>query len=209
MSTKANELMLSDIPIVRDFEDVFPDDLSGLPPQRQVEFHVDLIPGATPVAKSPYRLAPSEMQELSEQLQELTRYGHFEFTVMPFGLTNAPAVFMDLMNREGEAVCEVLQVRVLVAIGNFIPFKPDLTFMDEIVESDNMDVTTIVTPSNVKKVELNHESADVKNNGDDVEPKTIRNDSFRPLVIEDWNSDDDSEIEFIPNVEDKTVRPST
>ncbi|GKC64073.1 hypothetical protein Tco_1096671 [Tanacetum coccineum] len=71
MSTKANEPTLSDIPIVRDFEDVFPDDLSGLLPQRQVEFRIDLIPEATPVAKSPYRLAPSEMQELSEQLQEL------------------------------------------------------------------------------------------------------------------------------------------
>ncbi|GJX49039.1 ribonuclease H-like domain-containing protein [Tanacetum coccineum] len=93
--------------------------------------------------------------------------------------------------------------------GNFIPFKPDLTFMDEIVESENMDVITIVTPSNVKKVESNHESADVKNNGDAVEPKTVRKNSFRPPVIEDWNSDDDSEVEFIPNVEDKTVRPST
>ncbi|GJU46171.1 putative reverse transcriptase domain-containing protein [Tanacetum coccineum] len=98
MSTKANEPMLSDIPIIRDFEDVFPDDLSGLPPQRQVEFRINLIPGATPIAKSPYRLAPSEMQELSEQLQK-TRYGHFEFTIMPFGLTNALVVFMDLMNR--------------------------------------------------------------------------------------------------------------
>ncbi|GKG61338.1 hypothetical protein Tco_0619063, partial [Tanacetum coccineum] len=67
MSTKANELTLSDIPIVRDFKDVFPDDLSGLPPQ-QVEFRIDLIPGATPVAKSLYRLASSKMQELSEQL---------------------------------------------------------------------------------------------------------------------------------------------
>ncbi|GJV50310.1 putative ribonuclease H-like domain-containing protein [Tanacetum coccineum] len=93
--------------------------------------------------------------------------------------------------------------------GNFIPFKPDLTFMDEIVESENMDVTTIVTPSNVKTVESNHESADVKSNGDAVEPKTVRKNSFRPPVIEDWNSDDDSEVEFIPNVEDKTVRPST
>ncbi|GJS76601.1 putative reverse transcriptase domain-containing protein [Tanacetum coccineum] len=92
MSTKANEPTLSDIPIVRDFEDVFPNDLSGLPPQRQVEFCIDLIPRAKPVAKSPYWLAPSEMQEL-------TRYGHFEFTDLPFGLTNAPAVFMDLMNR--------------------------------------------------------------------------------------------------------------
>ncbi|GKA39724.1 hypothetical protein Tco_0732275 [Tanacetum coccineum] len=94
-------------------------------------------------------------------------------------------------------------------IGNFIPSKPDLMFMDEIVESENMDVITVVTPSNVKKVESNHESADVKNNGDAVEPKTVRKNSFRPLVIEDWNSDDDSKEEFIPTVEDKTVRPST
>ncbi|GKD57326.1 ribonuclease H-like domain-containing protein, partial [Tanacetum coccineum] len=93
--------------------------------------------------------------------------------------------------------------------GNFIPFKPDLTFMDEIVESENMDVITIVTPSNGKKVESNHESADVKNNGDAVEPKIVRKNSFRPPVIEDWNSDDESEVEFIPNVKDKTVRPST
>ncbi|GJR02390.1 retrovirus-related pol polyprotein from transposon TNT 1-94 [Tanacetum coccineum] len=93
--------------------------------------------------------------------------------------------------------------------GNFIPFKSNLTFIDEIVESENMDVTTIVTPGNVKKVVSNHESTDVKNNGDAVEPKTVRKNSFRPPVIEDWNSDDDSEVEFIPNVEDKTVRPST
>ncbi|GJZ01488.1 hypothetical protein Tco_0519449 [Tanacetum coccineum] len=69
--------------------------------------------------------------------------------------------------------------------GNFIPSKPDLTFMDEIVECDNMNVITVVTPSNVKKVESNQESADVKNNGDVVEPKTVRKNNFRPLVIED------------------------
>ncbi|GJS76953.1 putative ribonuclease H-like domain-containing protein [Tanacetum coccineum] len=91
--------------------------------------------------------------------------------------------------------------------GNFIPFKPDLTFMDEIVESENMDVTTIVTPSNVKTVESNHESADVKSNGDAVEPKTVRKNSFRPPVIEDWNSNDESEVEIIPK--DKTVISST
>ncbi|GJV93885.1 putative ribonuclease H-like domain-containing protein [Tanacetum coccineum] len=76
---------------------------------------------------------------------------------------------------------------------NFIPRKPDLTFMDEIVESENMDVTTIVTPSNVKTIKSNLESTGVKSNGDVVEPKTVRKNSFRPLVIEDWNSDDDSE----------------
>ncbi|GKA79088.1 putative reverse transcriptase domain-containing protein [Tanacetum coccineum] len=65
-----NSLFIIDL-IPLDFVDLFPEDLSGLPLQRQVEFHIDLVPGATPVAKSPYRLAPSEMQELSGQLQEL------------------------------------------------------------------------------------------------------------------------------------------
>ncbi|GKF14247.1 hypothetical protein Tco_0055709 [Tanacetum coccineum] len=81
--------------------------------------------------------------------------------------------------------------------------------MDEIVESENVDAITVVTSSNVKKVESNHKSADVKNNSDAVKPKIVRKNSFRPPVIEDWNSNDDSEVEFIPNVKDKTVRPST
>ncbi|GKA01151.1 hypothetical protein Tco_0673816 [Tanacetum coccineum] len=71
MNAKIDEPRISDIPVVRDFTEVFPEDLLGLPPQRQVEFRIDLVPGATPVVKSPYRLAPSEMQELSRQLQKL------------------------------------------------------------------------------------------------------------------------------------------
>ncbi|GJY50811.1 hypothetical protein Tco_0441658 [Tanacetum coccineum] len=69
---KSDEKRLEDILIVKEFSDVFPEDLPGLPPVRQVEFQIDLIPGAAPVARTPYRLAPSEMQELSNQLQELT-----------------------------------------------------------------------------------------------------------------------------------------
>ncbi|GKA24793.1 putative reverse transcriptase domain-containing protein [Tanacetum coccineum] len=68
MNAKVDEPRISDIPVVRSFTDVFPEDLSGLPPQRQVEFRIDLVPGVTPVAKSPYRLAPSEMQEMFGQL---------------------------------------------------------------------------------------------------------------------------------------------
>nr|GEV84667.1 reverse transcriptase domain-containing protein [Tanacetum cinerariifolium] len=65
MNAKVDKPKLSDILVVRDFVDVFPEDLSGLPTQRQVEFRIDLVPGATPLAKSPYRLAPSKMQKLS------------------------------------------------------------------------------------------------------------------------------------------------
>ncbi|GJU10069.1 putative reverse transcriptase domain-containing protein [Tanacetum coccineum] len=71
MSAKANEKKQEEIVVVRDFPEVFPDDLSGLPPIREIEFRIELIPGATPVAKSPYRLAPSELEELSGQLKEL------------------------------------------------------------------------------------------------------------------------------------------
>ncbi|GJT62196.1 putative reverse transcriptase domain-containing protein [Tanacetum coccineum] len=65
-NAKVDEPKISDISVVREFVEVFPDDLKGLPPQRQVEFRIELIPGATPVAKSPYRLTPSEMQQLKE-----------------------------------------------------------------------------------------------------------------------------------------------
>ncbi|GJZ79853.1 hypothetical protein Tco_0644690 [Tanacetum coccineum] len=70
---KADKKKLDDIRVVRDFPEVFPDDLLGLPHVREVEFRIDLILGASPVVRSPYRLAPSEMLELSNQLKELQR----------------------------------------------------------------------------------------------------------------------------------------
>nr|GFA86136.1 putative reverse transcriptase domain-containing protein [Tanacetum cinerariifolium] len=72
---KSKEKRLEDVPIVRDFPEVFPEDLLGLPPIRPVEFQIDLVPGAAPVARAPYRLAPSEMKELAEQLKELSDKG--------------------------------------------------------------------------------------------------------------------------------------
>ncbi|GKA80917.1 putative reverse transcriptase domain-containing protein [Tanacetum coccineum] len=103
------------IVVVRDFPEVFSDDLSGSLPVQEIKFRIELMPGATPVAKSPYRFSPSELEELSGQLKKLydkdlrsgyhqlrvheddipkttfrTHYGYFKFTVMPFGLTNAP-----------------------------------------------------------------------------------------------------------------------
>ncbi|GJY87675.1 putative reverse transcriptase domain-containing protein [Tanacetum coccineum] len=119
-----------------------------LPLTRQVEFRIDLVPGAAPVARAPYRLEPFDMRELSVQLQELpekgfihpryhqlrvkeedipitafrTRYGHFEFQVMLFGLTNVPAVFMDLMNR----VCKpYLDKFIIVFIDDILVYSKD------------------------------------------------------------------------------------
>nr|GEY87471.1 putative reverse transcriptase domain-containing protein [Tanacetum cinerariifolium] len=70
-----DDKQLENIPVVREFLDVFPEELPGLPPVRQAEFQIDLIPGAALVARAPYRLAPSEMQELSNQFQELADRG--------------------------------------------------------------------------------------------------------------------------------------
>nr|GFC15284.1 putative reverse transcriptase domain-containing protein [Tanacetum cinerariifolium] len=72
---KSKKKQLKDVPIVRDFPEVFPKDLPGLPPIRPIEFQIDLVPGAAPVARAPYRLAPSEMKELAEQLKELSNKG--------------------------------------------------------------------------------------------------------------------------------------
>ncbi|GJX41673.1 putative nucleotidyltransferase, ribonuclease H [Tanacetum coccineum] len=88
---KSEEKRLEDVPIVRDFPEVFLEDLLGLPPTRQVEFQIDLMPGAAPVARAPYRLAPSEMKELSEQLQELSDKGFIRPSSSPWG---APVLFV-------------------------------------------------------------------------------------------------------------------
>ncbi|GJW75088.1 putative reverse transcriptase domain-containing protein [Tanacetum coccineum] len=88
---KSEKKRLEDVPIVWDFPDVFPEDLPGLPPTRQVEFQIDLIPSAAPVAQAPYRLAPSEMKELSEQLKELSDKGFIRPSSSPWG---APVLFV-------------------------------------------------------------------------------------------------------------------
>ncbi|GJU15087.1 putative reverse transcriptase domain-containing protein [Tanacetum coccineum] len=88
---KSEEKRLEDVPTVRDFPEVFPEDLPGLPPTRQVEFQIDLVPGAAPVARAPYRLAPSEMEELSTQLQELSDKGFIRPSSSPWG---APVLFV-------------------------------------------------------------------------------------------------------------------
>ena len=85
------EHLLDDIPVARDFRDVFPEELPGVPPERDVEFHIDLAPGTAPISKALYRMAPSELQELKTQLQDLIDKGFIRPSVSPWG---APVLFV-------------------------------------------------------------------------------------------------------------------
>ncbi|XP_040998429.1 uncharacterized protein LOC121244400 [Juglans microcarpa x Juglans regia] len=100
------ELKLEQIPVVRDYPEVFPEDLSGLPPERELKIR------AEDVAKTAFR----------------TRYGHYEFLVMPFGLTNTPTVFMDLMNR---VFHEFLDKFVVVFIDDILIYSKSETEHEE------------------------------------------------------------------------------
>ncbi|GJR33617.1 putative reverse transcriptase domain-containing protein [Tanacetum coccineum] len=106
MSAKANEKKQEEIVVVRDFPEVFLDDLSGLPSIREIEFRIELIPGATPVffSKIDLRSGYHQLRVHEDDIPKTafrTRYGHFEFTVMPFGLTNAPVFLGHVINGNG------------------------------------------------------------------------------------------------------------
>ncbi|XP_070050877.1 uncharacterized protein [Nicotiana tomentosiformis] len=79
------------VPVVRDFPDVFPADLLGIPPDRDIDFGIDLLPGTQPISIPPYRMAPSELKELKEQLQELLDKGFIRPSASPWG---APVLYV-------------------------------------------------------------------------------------------------------------------
>ena len=84
-------MRLEDVPVVRDFLDVFPDDLLGLPPEREIDFPIDLVPDTSPISLPPYRMSPIELKELKTQLQELVDGGFIRPSISPWG---APVLFV-------------------------------------------------------------------------------------------------------------------
>ena len=91
VDTHSSEVRLEDVPVVRDFLDVFPDNLPGLRPEREIDFPIDLVPGTAPISLPPYRMAPAELKELKTQLQELVDRGFIRPNISPWG---APVLFV-------------------------------------------------------------------------------------------------------------------
>ena len=79
---------LGDIAVVNEYQDVFPDDLPGLPPEREVDFGIDLLPGTAPISQAPYRMAPAELKELQTQLRELVDKGIHSTEYFSLGRTS-------------------------------------------------------------------------------------------------------------------------
>ena len=86
------ERTLESIPVVKEFPDVFPDDISGLPPDRDIEFKIELQPGTTPISKPPYKMGPKELAEMKTQLKELLEKGFIRPSTSPWG---CPAIFVE------------------------------------------------------------------------------------------------------------------
>jgi hypothetical protein len=108
---------LASIPVVREFQDVFPEELPGLPPVREIEVSIETILGVSPIAQSPYRMAPMELAELKVQLQELLDKGFIRPSNSPWG---APVLFV---KKKDGTLCLCIDYRQLnkVTVKNRYP----------------------------------------------------------------------------------------
>ncbi|XP_074299095.1 uncharacterized protein LOC141630122 [Silene latifolia] len=167
------ELNFEDIPVFKEFPDVFPDDLPGIPPHRNLEFSINLLPETGPILRAPYRMIPVRKED-SPKTAFLSMYGHYKFVVMRYGLKNAPAIFMDQMNRTFN---EYLDKCVVVFIDDilidsrdekwFVKFSKwefwlkELTFLGHVISADGVMVNPLKiravvdweSSKNVKKIQ--------------------------------------------------------
>ncbi|GJZ32332.1 putative reverse transcriptase domain-containing protein [Tanacetum coccineum] len=122
---KSDEKRLEDIPVVREFSEVFPKDLPSLPLVRQVKFQIDLISRVAPVAQAPYRLAPLEMHKLSDQLQELADRGFIRSSTLPWG---APVLFVKKKDRSFRMCIDYWELNKLTIKNRYLLPKIDDLF---------------------------------------------------------------------------------
>ena len=91
LDSRREQVNLENIPMVKEFPDVFPKELSGIPPEREVDLSIEVVHGTTPISRAPYRMAPIELKELKTKLRELLDKGFIQPSVSPWG---APILFV-------------------------------------------------------------------------------------------------------------------
>ncbi|XP_050920294.1 uncharacterized protein LOC127137931 [Lathyrus oleraceus] len=157
---------MGEFPVVRGFPEVFPDEVSDLSPEREVEFTIDLIPSTSPISMAPYRMPPSELKDLKSQLEDLLdkryhqirvkaediqntafriRYGHYEYLVMPFGVTNAPEDHAEHLR----IVLSVLKEKQLFAkLLKCVFWLKEVSFLGHVISSGGI----LVDPSKTEAI---------------------------------------------------------
>eukprot|EP00253_Pinus_taeda_P029138 PITA_29138 len=122
-NSKDKTTTLENVPVIQEFSDVFPDEIPRLPPKRDIDFTIELVPGVAPVSRTPYSTSYHQIWIKEEDIAKTafrTRYGHYEFVVLPFGLTNALATFMCLMNN---IFHQYLDIFVLIFINDILIYS--------------------------------------------------------------------------------------
>jgi hypothetical protein len=122
------EARLEDIPVVNEFKDVFPEELPGMPPDREIEFTIDLILGTTPIAQAPYKMGPKELVELNDQLDELEQKGFIKESISPWG---TPVIFVDKRDG-GRRMCRYYRNLNNVIIKNKYPLPRIQDLLDQV-----------------------------------------------------------------------------
>ncbi|KAK1648343.1 hypothetical protein QYE76_066148 [Lolium multiflorum] len=122
------EVKIEDIPVVNEFQDVFPKELPGMPPDREIEFTIDLIPGTAPIAQPPYKMGPKELVELKAQIDELEQKGFIQESVSPWG---TPVIFVDKRDG-GKRMCGDYRNLNNVTIKNKYPLPRIQDLFDQV-----------------------------------------------------------------------------
>ncbi|WVZ93252.1 hypothetical protein U9M48_039248 [Paspalum notatum var. saurae] len=164
-TVNASELTeIRKIPVVREFPDVFPEELLGLPPDRDVEFSIELVLGTAPVSKRPYRMAPDELKELKTQLQEQLDKGFIRPSSSPWGCS---ALFVEKKDQGGKRLCVDYRPLNVVTVKNKYPLPHIDILFDQLVRARVFSKIDLV----FSKIDLRSGYYEIKIREEDI-PKT-------------------------------------
>ena len=134
LDSKRGQVKLEDIPVIKKFPDVFLEELLGLPPEREVDMAIEVLPGTTPISRAPYRMAPTKLKELKTQLQELLNKGCVRPSVSPWG---APVLFVKKKDNTLRMCINYRQINKVTVKNKYMLLKIEDLF-DQLKEASDL-----------------------------------------------------------------------